>query len=123
LFRRRTSVKRVGPESAADSPSARPPAKQVRAMADPLIRNISDTARWAALYRARETERPNPAYRDPFARRLAGEGGDEIARLMAFSEESTWAWVTRTVLFDQFVNEQVRGGVDMVVNLAAGLDA
>jgi methyltransferase (TIGR00027 family) len=39
------------------------------------------------------------------------------------SEQATWSWVTRTVLFDQFVNEQVRGGVDMVVNLAAGLDA
>jgi methyltransferase (TIGR00027 family) len=93
------------------------------APADPLIRNISDTARWAAIYRARETDRPNAAYRDPFARRLAGERGDEIARSMPFSEQATWSWVTRTVLFDQFVNEQVRAGVDMVVNLAAGLDA
>jgi len=31
--------------------------------------------------------------------------------------------VTRTYLFDQFVAEQVAEGVDMVVNLAAGLDA
>ena len=70
-----------------------------------------------------ETDRPKPAYRDPFARRLAGERGEDIARSMPFSEQATWSWVTRTVLFDQFINEQVRGGVDMVVNLAAGLDA
>ena len=44
-------------------------------MADPLIRHISDTARWAALYRARETERSDAIFRDPCARRLAGERG------------------------------------------------
>jgi methyltransferase (TIGR00027 family) len=93
------------------------------ASVDPLIRNISDTARWAAIYRARETDRPKAAYRDPFARRLAGERGEEIARSMPFSEQATWSWVTRTVLFDRFIDEQVRAGVDMVVNLAAGLDA
>ncbi len=37
--------------------------------AEPLIRNISDTARWAAVYRARETERQDALFRDPFARR------------------------------------------------------
>ena len=42
---------------------------------------------------------------------------------MPFSDKATWAWVARTVLFDQFIEEQVRGGVDLVVNLAAGLDA
>lgn len=39
---------------------------------DPLIRNISDTARWAAVYRARESQRLDALFRDPFARRLAG---------------------------------------------------
>jgi methyltransferase (TIGR00027 family) len=90
--------------------------------AAPLIRDISDTARWAAVYRARETERPDALYRDPFARRLAGQRGEEIARSIPFSEKATWSWVTRTYLFDQFITEQVRDGVDMVVNLAAGLD-
>ena len=41
------------------------------AQAEPLIRNISDTALLAAVYRARETERPDALFRDPFARRLA----------------------------------------------------
>jgi methyltransferase (TIGR00027 family) len=88
-----------------------------------LIRNISDTARWAAVYRARETDRPDGLFRDPFARRLAGARGEEIAASMPFSDRATWAWVTRTYLFDQYITEQIAQGVDMVVNLAAGLDA
>ncbi len=90
---------------------------------EPLVRNISDTARWVAVYRARETERPNPLFRDPYARRLAGARGEEIAASIPFSEKATWAWVTRTYLYDQFITEQIQQGVDMVVNLAAGLDA
>ncbi len=88
-----------------------------------LIRNISDTARWAAVYRARETDRPDALFRDPLARRLAGARGEEIAASMPFSDRATWAWVTRTYLFDQYIAEQIAQGVDMVVNLAAGLDA
>lgn len=88
-----------------------------------LIRNISDTALWAAVYRARETERPDAIFRDPFARRLAGERGEVIARSLPFSDRATWAWVTRTYLFDYFIMEQLERGADMVVNLAAGLDA
>src|SRR5579859_5459056 len=91
--------------------------------AEPVIRNISDTACWAAIYRARETERPEALFRDPFARKLAGARGEEIATSIPFSERQTWAWVTRTYLFDQFISEQVAVGADMVVNLAAGLDA
>src|SRR6266516_3642636 len=63
---------------------------------EPLVRNISDTALLAAIYRARETERADAVFRDPFARRLAGERGDQIAKSMPFSERATWAWITRT---------------------------
>jgi len=87
------------------------------------VRNISDTAMWAAIYRARETEGPNPLFLDSFARRLAGARGDQIASAMPSSDKNTWAWITRTYLFDQIINEQVCAGVDMVVNLAAGLDS
>jgi methyltransferase (TIGR00027 family) len=90
--------------------------------AEPLIRNISDTALLAAVYRARETERQDALFRDPLARRLAGTRGEQIAKSMPFSDRNTWAWVVRTYLFDQFIEEQCRQGVDMVVNLAAGLD-
>lgn len=92
-------------------------------MPEPLIRNISDTARWVAVYRARETERQDPIFRDPFARRLAGERGDEIARSLPAVTSNDWPWTARTWLFDHFISEQVRQGADMVVNLAAGLDA
>jgi methyltransferase (TIGR00027 family) len=90
---------------------------------EPLVRNISDTARWAAVYRARETERSDALFRDPFARRLAGDRGEQIADGMPFSNKATWAWITRTVLFDRFITELIGQGVDTVVNLAAGLDA
>jgi methyltransferase (TIGR00027 family) len=88
-----------------------------------LIRNISDTALWAAIYRARETERADALFRDPLARRLAGQRGEEIAAAIPFSNKHTWSWVTRTVLFDRLIAEQIQQGVDLVVNLAAGLDA
>jgi len=91
--------------------------------AEPLIRNISDTALWAAIYRARENDRPQALFRDPFARRLAGQRGEQIAAVMPFSDKDAWPWVVRTYLFDTFIVDQIRQGVDMVINLAAGLDA
>ncbi|MGD0484992.1 MAG: hypothetical protein ABSB58_10150, partial [Gemmatimonadales bacterium] len=36
------------------------------------IEHVSDTARWVAVHRAMESERPDALFRDPFARRLAG---------------------------------------------------
>ncbi len=89
---------------------------------DPVIRSISDTALWTAVYRADETDRADALFRDPFARRLAGARGQYIAENISGTFRETWPWVTRTYLHDQNVVEQVRGGVDMVVNLAAGLD-
>jgi methyltransferase (TIGR00027 family) len=88
-----------------------------------LIRNISDTALLAAVYRARENERPDALFRDPFARRLAGERGQEIAKSLRFSEKNAWSWFTRTYLFDQFIAKCLQQGCDTVINLAAGLDA
>lgn len=92
-------------------------------MVVPAVRNISDTALWAATYRARETERGNALFRDPFARRLAGERGRQIAASFPSHDRHEWAWVMRTVLFDRFIAERIAQGADMVVNLAAGLDA
>ena len=91
-------------------------------MTDPLIRNISDTARWMAVYRARETRRPDAVFRDPFAKALAGERGEQIAKSVGFGEENDWPFVARTYLFDQVIKAQVAAGADLVLNLAAGLD-
>jgi methyltransferase (TIGR00027 family) len=108
------------------SPPAQVAASRVpynRRMSEPVIRNVSDTARWTAAFRARESERPDALFHDPLARRLAGERGEEIVREVKFGTKHTWSWITRTVLFDQLIDEQLRGGADMVINLAAGLDA
>ncbi len=90
---------------------------------EPLIRNISDTARWVAVYRARETERADALFKDPFARRLAGERGEEIARGLPFAEKYAWPYVARTINFDRIIKDQISQGADMIINLAAGLDA
>jgi len=89
---------------------------------EPLIRNISDTARWVAVYRAQETERPDAMFRDPYARKLAGPRGEEIAAAID-QRRDTWPLPIRTYLFDTFIADHVRQGGDMVINLAAGLDA
>src|SRR5262249_23317383 len=62
---------------------------------EPLIRNVSDTARWAAHYRALETERRDALFRDPLAARLAGERGRAIAKAMPRGANQAAFWVTR----------------------------
>ena len=90
---------------------------------EPLIRDITDTARWVAAIRAQETERPNALFRDPFACRLAGDRGQAIAAEMAARARADWPMPVRTYAFDSLIREHVAGGGDAVVNLAAGLDA
>jgi methyltransferase (TIGR00027 family) len=87
------------------------------------IRNISDTAHWVAVYRALESERADALFHDPFARQLAGERGARITEGNAFANRNAWSFVARTVLIDRFISDAVANGADMVVNLAAGLDA
>lgn len=93
------------------------------ASASSPIQGVADTARWVAVYRAIETERPDAVFRDPYARRLAGPRGQEIADSMPEAMRAGWAFVARTVLFDLFIQQQVQAGVTLVVNLAAGMDA
>ncbi len=88
------------------------------------IEHISDTARWVAVYRAMETERSDAIFRDRFAARLAGEKGAAIVDNMKRGRSMAWAMIVRTAVFDEIILERVRnGGVDLVLNLAAGLDA
>lgn len=86
--------------------------------------HISDTARWVAMYRAIESERPDARFRDPYARRLAGERGEAIAKTLPGFRSGLWPMVARTCAFDEIVLRAVReDGADTVVDLAAGLDA
>jgi methyltransferase (TIGR00027 family) len=88
----------------------------------PPLRNISDTALWAAVFRGWETKRPDALFRDPYAERLAGERGAEIAAILKYGTRHTWSWIARTYTVDQTIREQIAEGADMVINLAAGLD-
>lgn len=89
------------------------------------ITHISDTALWVACYRALESERPDALFRDPYARRLAGERGFQILDSFAdHGKDLSWPLVTRTVVMDEIIMRHVSSGsVDTVLNLAAGLDA
>ena len=92
---------------------------------DGLIRNVSDTARLVAIDRAVESERPDALFRDPFARRLAGERGARIAKSNPLGGRKSgigWPIVTRTYVIDQMIQAHIAQGGDMVVNVAAGLD-
>jgi len=85
-----------------------------------FVRNVSDTARWVATYRARESARRDALFRDPLAARLAGERGEAIAKRAA--PHSAWALITRTKLIDDLVSATVAEGCPRLLNLAAGFD-
>jgi len=92
-------------------------------LSDHPVRGVADTARWVALYRAEESERRDAHFRDPWARRLAGERGAQIyGALPRSTRRIGWSFVARTVLFDQLILDEVAVGVTRIINLAAGLD-
>jgi len=87
------------------------------------LRHISDTALWVAVYRAQESQRTDAVFRDPYAGKLAGERGIQIAAAMPFARRHSWSYTARTWLVDQVITRSVLEGTDMIVNLAAGLDS
>ncbi len=87
------------------------------------ITHVSDTALWVAMYRARESDRPDALVHDPYARMLAGGKGEAILKGLKRAGRWDWPHVVRTALFDELIVRCVRDGVDAVLNLAAGLDA
>jgi methyltransferase (TIGR00027 family) len=91
--------------------------------ASDAIQHVSDTARWVALYRAMESERPDALFRDPYARRLAGARGERIVDTMPKGRSWAWPMIVRTAVMDEIILRAIeRDGVDTVLNLAAGLD-
>ena len=87
------------------------------------IRHVSDTALWVAMYRALETERPDALFKDPYARRLAGERGERILETIPRAKTMAWPMVVRTAVMDEIIERQIAQGITTVINLAAGLDA
>jgi methyltransferase (TIGR00027 family) len=90
---------------------------------DTPVSHISDTARWVAVYRAMESERPDALFRDPYARKLAGAEGEAILSGMKKGRQFAWPMIVRTAVMDEVIERCVnREGYDAVMNLAAGLD-
>lgn len=87
------------------------------------LRDVSETARWVAAYRAQESARPDALFRDPLAALLAGPRGQELAREIPMAGGGGgWPIVTRTRLVDDLVLASIREGCSTVLNLAAGFD-
>src|SRR5437879_2330793 len=87
------------------------------------LKSVSDTALLVAVHRARESERADAVFHDPYARALAGEAGERIARELAYGLAG-WPVVARTVYFDMVITRLADAGeIGCVLNLAAGLDA
>ena len=102
-------------------------------MPEPLIKDVSDTAFWVAIYRAIESDRTDALFKDPLARKLAGLHGQKIAESMNGSILSGWfsfmhtrimPWnmAIRTRIIDDFILSAIADGADAVLNLGAGLD-
>jgi methyltransferase (TIGR00027 family) len=88
------------------------------------VSHVSDTARWVAMYRAMESERPDALFHDPWARKLAGPEGEAILRGIPKGHQTAWPMIVRTQVMDELILRAVaKDGVDTIVNLASGLDA
>src|SRR4030095_2287177 len=87
------------------------------------IHHVSDTALWVAHYRALESGRADALFDDRLAKTLVGDRGRQIAESMGNSSPYTrWSVVIRTWVIDGLIQNLVDRGVDMVINLGAGLD-
>lgn len=75
------------------------------------------------MYRAMESERTDALFRDPFARKLAGQQGEEILRTLPKARQFAWPMIVRTAVMDEIILRAVdRDAADTVINLASGLD-
>lgn len=93
-----------------------------RAEPDQLIGSVADTAFWVAHHRAQESARPDALFNDQLAGVLAGSRGKAIAEAMPRPAFTAWVISVRTVVIDAYIREAIDAGVDMIVNLGAGLD-
>ncbi|MEI9893963.1 MAG: SAM-dependent methyltransferase [Chthoniobacter sp.] len=92
-------------------------------MSESPIQHVSDTAFMVAAYRALESERPDPLFRDPLAARLVGEHGRKIiAHLPRWTLLVSWSVVIRTHIIDRLIEAAIAEGMDTILNLGTGLD-
>jgi methyltransferase (TIGR00027 family) len=70
-----------------------------------------------------ESERSDAIFHDPLSRRLAGNAGETIAHAIGNAEMIARGIAVRTAVMDELILQTVqRDGVDLILNLAAGLD-
>lgn len=87
------------------------------------MKNISETAYLVAMYRALETEREDALFQDFLARRLAGGLGEILVEVIGEKQKVTSAIAIRTKIIDELIVQVVESeNIDLVVNIAAGLD-
>ena len=87
------------------------------------LKNVSDTAFWVAYYRAIESKKKTPVFRDPFASLLVGEYGEKVSSsLRAIEKYAYWSVIIRTRLIDECLLKYIGQGYKTVINLGAGLD-
>jgi methyltransferase (TIGR00027 family) len=76
-----------------------------------------------AMYRAIESQRSDALFRDPYARRLAGERGARIVESVPKAWSFAWSMIVRTAVMNEIILRLVEQGTCTVINLGAGLDA
>ncbi len=87
------------------------------------MKNISETAYLVAMYRALETERKDALFQDFLARRLAGGLGEILVEVIGEKQKVTSTIAIRTKIIDELIVQIVESeNIDLVVNIAAGLD-
>src|SRR5205809_445543 len=70
-----------------------------------------------------ESDRPDALFRDPYARKLAGEQGERIVGSMRKGRAWAWPMIVRTAVIDELILRTIaQEGVDTVLNLSDGLD-
>jgi methyltransferase (TIGR00027 family) len=89
---------------------------------DSSVRHVTDTAFWVAHFRAKESQRTAPAFLDPLASILCGNRGLQIARSNPRAAMVEWSMVVRTSAIDRLIYEALQSGIDLILNLGAGLD-
>lgn len=91
-------------------------------MPDAILNDVSDTALWVAVYRDKESQRPDALFRDPLAGLLVGDRGRQIEKQMSTSIYTDWSVVIRTCIIDSYIERLISEGVDTIINLGCGVD-
>jgi methyltransferase (TIGR00027 family) len=88
------------------------------------IQHLADTALITAFARAVESQRPDALVKDPFAAAMAGDRGAVLGKESQGFRTIADSVACRTAVFDELLLSALRRiNADMVLNLAAGLDA